>query len=456
MEYNLTDNKQLNEVLDDLRLIERTRLLCNTRADLERMVGFKVCGNGLARMGGQSLFMKDAIFRELAHIAKTNTELDLKTVIDSYQETCKMMELIPRKLVNEDFLLHLIDHYFGEENDYNDISCITKRAEIRHIPILLLMLMRILPKTTTKSGDVKDIGNDYKRLFALMRKTVNTNIPMQMLPALLEMEEEVRRQPSIMCRFHLIYTTAYILSAYGRISTREGVIQINDNLSKVQTFPDIEGIWTEEASSTMFWQFVTVANGFRLIHYCLNNEKKQLSFTEYFVRFYQDDKYTLDIVVHPKAIRNLVTSTPTPNKYFAYLRWNQQNDELTFIPISEDDKWFTLRRLKRNNQKLLQQVVDDKRYERLNNFSSDAYTFNQDLAAITEQDIFIHTGEGDYFKVPKSLDKVLELVHFGMNIGVLKFKDTTFIGFDDLNLFYDISDEEKRKEKGICVVQQIE
>ena len=67
----MDDADKMDRVCGYLRMIERTRLLRNTTEELERLVGFSVgSGNGLARKGGKSLFMKDAILRELAHIAK--------------------------------------------------------------------------------------------------------------------------------------------------------------------------------------------------------------------------------------------------------------------------------------------------------------------------------------------------------------------------------------------------
>lgn len=455
-EKNMMDNKRLKDVVDDLRLIERTRLLCNTSKELEQMVGFTISGNGLARMGGQSLFMKEAIFRELAHIAKTQTDLDLKIVIDTYRETNLILKTISKRVVTEDFLLHLINHYFREDDSHDDISCVTSKAELRHIPILLLMLMHILPQPTARGGDVRDIKSDYKRMFTLMHKSVNEHIPMKQLPALLEMEDEVRRLPDVMNRFHLIYTTAYILSAYGRISTRKAVAKVNEDLSKMQTKPEIEGIWTDGTASTQFWHFVSIDNGFQLFHYTLNNEKKRLTFTKYFIKFFEKEKYSLAIVVHPKASRYIFTNQPTPNQYVAYLRWKLEDDELLFAPIYENDKWFTLGRLKKSNRKFLQQVVEDEQYERQNLFQSETYTFSNDLAAITEDAIYIHAGDGTFYTVPKSVNEILESVHFGMTIGVVKFNDATYINFDDFNLIYDISDDEKRMANQISIVKSID
>ena len=79
------DADKMERVCGYLRLIERTRLLKNTSEELEQLVGFSIgSGNGLARKGGKSLFIKDAIFRELAHITKQDTDLDLQEVLDAY------------------------------------------------------------------------------------------------------------------------------------------------------------------------------------------------------------------------------------------------------------------------------------------------------------------------------------------------------------------------------------
>ena len=62
-------------------MIERTRLLCNTQEGLAELVGCSLkSGNGLVRKGGNSLFMKEAILRQLAFIAKEKTEMNLEEV----------------------------------------------------------------------------------------------------------------------------------------------------------------------------------------------------------------------------------------------------------------------------------------------------------------------------------------------------------------------------------------
>lgn len=64
-------------IVNYLRIIERTRLLYNSSTELGAAVGFSVeSGNGLARKGGKSEFMKDAIFRELVYQTEQRTSLN--------------------------------------------------------------------------------------------------------------------------------------------------------------------------------------------------------------------------------------------------------------------------------------------------------------------------------------------------------------------------------------------
>ena len=77
------------------------------------------------------------------------------------------------------------------------------------------------------------------------------------------------------------------------------------------------------------------------------------------------------------------------------------------------------------------------------------------LAAITNEHIYIKCGEGVYYKVPKSLNDVLYDVQFGDNVGLVTFARETYVAIDDKNLYYDVSSEEKMKQHGIQIVTEI-
>ena len=63
--------ERLEQVKEYLRIIERTRLLRNNTNESGEIVGQSLTfGNGLARKGGNSLFMKEAILNQLAYFAR--------------------------------------------------------------------------------------------------------------------------------------------------------------------------------------------------------------------------------------------------------------------------------------------------------------------------------------------------------------------------------------------------
>ena len=66
-----------------------------------------------------------------------------------------------------------------------------------------------------------------------------------------------------------------------------------------------------------------------------------------------------------------------------------------------------------------------------------------------------------FYKVPKSLNDLLDEVDFNSSVGVLSFDSTsngqssTYIAFDDFNLYYDISTSEMMAKHQIEVVDMI-
>ena len=89
----MNDKERTIQVERWLRLIERTRLFCNTANELGKMVGFSVSNrNSLARKGGNSLFMKEAILHQLGYICHELTGLDLQTIVDSYEKVDNLIE----------------------------------------------------------------------------------------------------------------------------------------------------------------------------------------------------------------------------------------------------------------------------------------------------------------------------------------------------------------------------
>lgn len=466
----MDDTDKMERVCGYLRMIERTRLLRNTTEELERLVGFSVgSGNGLVRKGGKSLFMKDAILRELAHIAKQETDLDLQEVLDAYIGADRICERMRNVADPALFCQHLVWYFYSDTEATDDIAPIIDKVEAEQLPILVLLVLKLLPRLSAKGGDVRDIRQDYRRLFCWLSETVNRDIMMQKLPLLTQIEDEVRRHPDIMRRIHLISTANQILNSFGALSTRERISLSNKELLENQFDPEVGGIWAENEFSTVFWRFEGIANGYHLYRYQADSSRKSLVFTKYFMKFFHIGNDTMALVIHPHAIRYLVSGKKMPNNLFAYLDCHIKADcegnsdaVITFSPQSADGQWFPLRKLRRSKKEdFFQSLLDDRQYEKTDSHASDDYDFTISLAAITSDHIYISKDETTYYKIPKSLNGLLEEVGFNSNAGVMSFKNTadgelaTYIAFDDFNLYYDISTKELMAEHQIEVVDSI-
>lgn len=466
----MNDTDKMKQVCSRLSMIERTRLLKNTSKELEQLVGFSIgSGNGLARKGGKSLFVKDAIFRELEYIVRQQTELDLQDVLDAYIEADRICERLGCVANPEQFCQHLVWHFYADAEVTDDIASIIDKVKADQLPILVLLVLRLLPRLSAKGGDVKDICQDYRRLFSWLSKTVNKDIMMQRLPLLTQIEDEVRHSPDIKSRIHLISTASQILNSYGAISTRERISISNRELLENQFDPGVDGIWTEDELSTVFWQFEGIANGYHLCRYQIDTTRKSLVFTKCFMKFFHLGDDIMALVIHPHAIHYLVSEKKMPNNLFAYLDCQMKVDRegkadhfISFSPQSADGQWFTLRKLKRSEKEaFFQNLLDDGRYEKTDSHANDDYDFTLSLAAITNDHIYISKDESTFYKIPKSLNGLLEDVGFNSNAGVMSFKNTsseetaTYIAFDDFNLYFNVSTFELMAEHQIEVVDII-
>lgn len=435
-----------------LRIIERTRLLYNTLAETGKVVGSSVeSGNGLIRKGGKSEFMKNAVLHELGYRAKTNTGLDLEEVLDAYIDCDQLLQRHERVLQEEDACQQLIRYFYADGKVKETLRPVVKEMGSEHVPILVLMLLKALPTLSAKGGDIKDIAGDYQRAFSMLYATCQT-VLLKIIPVLIKKEGEVRQNPSLMCRFHLISVVNEILNVYGGISTPENLSRTNAEESEKQIFPNnVSGIWVENEKSTVFWQFERNANGDWLRRYTLNNEQRSLTYTQYHIRFYEEGDEVLAVVFHPQLVCDIVQNVPIPLEHVAYLEYRMEDGTMFFEPKITESNWFHLKQLTRSQEeKFFQRCLDNRRYTKTNLYAEYEYTFHLWLHTITEDALFFETEEeGCLLRVPKSLHPQLHNVHFGENAGLLQFKDSQYLAFDDRHLYFEITTEKQRKQLGI-------
>lgn len=449
-----------------LRIIERTRLLYNTQAELGEVVGFSLeSGNGLVRKGGRSAFMKDAILRELIYMTEERTGLDLERVLEAYVEADDIMQAHKRVLRGKDVCRQLIRHFYAEEAVAEKLVAVTEKLRRRDIPLLVLMLEGALPALSAKGGDVESIAEDYHRVFSLLKGIVCTDIHLRSLPMLTEMETWANKNPDKLCRIDLIDSVYEILESYGSISTPEQLSHLNVEQLSRQFIPQLEGIWTEDEASTVFWRFEEIENGHNLYRYVLDNERRQLTFTKYHFRcFEEDDGGTWAMVMHPHLIQCIVRQSQIPSEYFASMEITMDEEgALTFSPLNVDSRWFQLKHLKRSGREAFyERILGDESYVQVNAFPQDEYTFMLGLVAITEDAIFVQKDEDNCLRVPKSMNPQLSDVRFGENIGVIRLQkgggktkdaEAVYLAFDDRRLYFEVTTARQQKALGIEVVQ---
>ena len=220
--------------------------------------------------------------------------------------------------------------------------------------------------------------------------------------------------------------------------------------------PEISGVWTESDSFTSFWYFEEVSNGYSMYRYELKDDHRELRYTKFFISFYQQSDDTLAVIVHPKAIRAILSGQPMPTALFSYQKFGIDNNVLTFVAEGERKEWFSVSHMMRSaHENFFTSILDSSETIRVNQYAADDYDFSMLLAAITNEYIYIKHGDGTYYKIPKSLNDVLYDVQFGDNVGLITFASETYVAFDDKNLYYDVSTEEKMAKHGIKIVTSI-
>lgn len=436
-----------------LRLVERTRLFCNTMEELGQLVGFSVGNrNSLARKGGQSLFMKEAIFHQLCYLCAERTGLNLRETVEAYQDVDRFVDRYQSLLRGKETLARIVHLFYGGEADTEDLDFAKKKLEAGHVPLLVLMMLGCLPRLSARNGDVKDIKALYDRTMKFLNKVCQVPT-MQKLPALGVAEDFEGEEPEELNRLDLIARVRNVLVAYGAISTHQRLSGTNRELMKEHFIPEIEGVWTENDASTTFWYFQRLDNGYFMYHYILKSERKELCYTKYSIFFFCKDEDPMAMVVHPRTMHHVVAGRPVPQGLYAYLDFTQSADCMLFEPRDKGSEWFRVRRFRRSKHaRSFEMMREDRAWKKVNEFAEDEYELHSDMTAITQNYIYLQRDEKSLYKVPKALNDVLTDIHFGDSVGVMRFANATYLAFDEMSLYYNVTTEEEMKRAGIEVV----
>ena len=99
--------------------------------------------------------------------------------------------------------------------------------------------------------------------------------------------------------------------------------------------------------------------------------------------------------------------------------------------------------------------MTDDSYTKINDYQEYDYEFALLLSAITKYHIYIDTLDGRYYKIPKSLNECLEGIGMNDVAGMIKYRDRTYLAFENCNLYYDISTPHNLADLGIEIVDTV-
>ena len=462
----MNNDKSIKQIKKYLGMIQCTRLLCNTKEELGQLLDYPSItkGNGLSGMGGKSLFKQKCVLMGIGEIVRERTGMDLCLLLDTYREAYSIVQNhIPPRFRDAETCQHLIEHFCAQGEITRDIADVVDHVEPRHLPLLVLVLLDVLPSPNTRSGDVTDIEECYTRVMNMLIKSVGKGIVIDTLPAITYAQEVWQDGEDVKNRLFLIHMTDTIIDAYRSVGTRKALGHTNQEILENLFFPDVEGFWTEcdeagqQQPGQVFWRFENLANCHMLYRYSVDDEKRQLTYTKYAVRFIHDEDIDMAYIAHPHSIRYLLTGQPMPNSVVAYLDATIKDDSITFEARSETDKWFPATKLIRSDQpKQLKKLLSSKKYTQVNEFVQDEYSFNLTMVAITRDYIYILNRDELLYRVPKALDEMLEQVGFDHSVGVIEFGDAKFIAFDDFPLYYEVTTPEQMAELGIELTDAVD
>ena len=360
--------------------------------------------------------------------------------------------------------IKLISFFYADGKANDEIAEVVKRAKAKHVPLLVLMMLGALPRFGHARGDVKDIKGHYDTVFNMLDMVFNGKLLTQKMVLKEAIKEDVEEDPSLMNRWHLIYTITTILEEFGKLCSLEKRADLLKKTYNMAYHPtDIESYWADSKHDDIFWYFERVGDDYWLCQCQLNKEKHQIRYIKYEILFCSEDDSSLimAILTHPKAIRNMLEPHPLSEKYYAYLGVEQNDGDLLFEHwFPNGNQWHILEHLTRNESvkdrlEEFEAYMDDDSVELINEYEEDEYELISSMAAITSTHIYFKYIDGHYLKMPKSLNKSLDSVSFNNSVYIVTFKDTQWIHFKDFGLSYNVTTPEQISNQGIEVVDNI-
>ena len=441
----------IDQMNEDMRLVERTRLLRNSAVELDKLLDSKTSqGNSLVRKGGKSPVMRRAMYALLTDIARTECNLDLGEVIAAYRHVDALLDGV-RVHNPHEACGAIIAHRFHNSPFPVALAPLEAVAD-GEIAVAMLVLLGVLPRLNANSGDIHDFAALYATTMEALRSLPSDGIAVRTLPLMMRVEEDYAAG-RVNSRLALVAIANDVLDAYHCIMLPHRSLEENMHALRDESLPDIDGLYQNQNKDTTFWRVTRVENAYFMYHYRTVQSARRLECTRLTMKLFGSvDKEMLALVTHPRLIVDVLAGHPLNERYFAYLGCRlDEKGVFTFKPKLGAYKWFT-----RDFAERLIPVTDKRFFERkLKSFTivdtcpEVAYDFVLTLQSITRDAIVIGDGHGGSYVIPKRLRPTFDAVDFSQSIGVLTMHDKTYIAFDEHRVYIDVSTPELLAASGI-------
>lgn len=459
-----------------LKTIENLRLLYNTKEELHNFVGINPNNNNsLARKGGNDQFLKRAIYHELAFEALERTGMQIDEVLDDYEEINSLFDCHLKKNKSKaqyEFNVKICET-LCEVFAYNKPMANIEEPEIQEIckkafdeednttktdiAMLILLLLGIIPRKG-QNGDVKDIVGDCGKLYNFFLKLPYEEERMLIKepPRLDLLKQIIENKDENVCRLDLIRLCREVIFNLKTISSSEDFKDVTKWMEDNMLYPQMDGYWladNHKAGDGDAWLIEERCNAYVFTHFSKDKKKESFAASIYF----EADSLKM-YISHPKNIKELIEKKQFNREYMMYLSIDMDNidtpDQITISPFMLKKNWFNINKLRRVTDEGEIEYLKSTTANYTDKFADDDYSFTISAAAITHRYVYVEDNERECtYKVPVELYPKIEGCNIDDIIGIIKLKDKRYIGFQNLNLYIDVTSKKDCDESEIIIVE---
>jgi len=447
-----------------LDAIGRLRLLFGTYEELAAFTGFAASSkNSLSKIGGSNEFIKKAAYDALCRYAEEMIGVNMEEFLVDYSNASAFYEKYSLSGLfrqGKEQKCHILLNVYLDLLDKKDIE----NFELRRlagklsgidVPLLVLIILHVLPLYKNGRGDVKRMEADIQTTFSFLHRYVMDNSEFVYLPTLEYWENECRDRADTLSRLELYHAFSEVVYSFARVMRPDLLYAHTQSvLGHMLELPD-DVLWSQGIEGE-YWRMAHLPNGYFLYHYNICHERREIAFERHELILFDNDDEIAAIVLHPKAMLYTLNGKHVTKELIArfscFMDDTDDPSEIRFEPLSLCH-WLKLFTIK----KTVLTLDDFPGYTMVNMYPEADYFFRIELEAITEDALFFKREEGGYYRIPKDINEALDWVGFKDNSGILTLTQSgrKFIGFSELNLFYEITTPKDMAKHGIMVVQEI-